>query len=263
MSDYQIVTLLSDFGLQDVYVGTLKGAIARVNPRIPAIDLNHDIPPQNLLAARFCLLSAYPYFPKGTVHIAVVDPGVGSQRRAIAIEFPEGYLVGPDNGIFSGILDMTGAIAVVELTNPNYWLTPSPSNTFHGRDIFAPVGAYLASGTPLAELGKPIDLASLVHLSLPKLQETPSEIVGCVQYIDRFGNAITNIPSTQVEGKSWHAIAGTHHLAPQTTYSNVRPGNAMALIGSHGWIEIAVNCGSASKQLHLNWQAPVTIAWTE
>ena len=263
MSDCQIVTLLSDFGLQDVYVGTLKGAIARVDPRISAIDLNHDIPPQNLLAARFSLLVAYPYFPKGTVHVAVVDPGVGSQRRAIAIEFPEGYLVGPDNGIFSGVLDITGAIAAVELTNPNYWLTPTPSNTFHGRDIFAPVGAYLASGIPLAELGEPIDPARLVHLSLPQLQETSSKIVGCVQYIDRFGNAITNIPATRVEGKSWRAIAGTHHLPPQTTYSNVRPGDAIALIGSHGWIEIAINCGSASKQLHLNWQAPVTVTWTE
>ncbi|MHC5725640.1 MAG: SAM-dependent chlorinase/fluorinase, partial [Nostoc sp.] len=141
-----LVTLLSDFGDRDVYVGIMKGIIAQINRRLTVVDLTHQIPPQDIAAARFCLMNAYPYFPVGTVHVAVVDPGVGSKRRAIAVEFAQGFLVGPDNGIFSGVLSQSPAIAAVELTNLNYRRTPQPSKTFHGRDIFAPIAANLASG---------------------------------------------------------------------------------------------------------------------
>lgn len=259
MSQNRIVTLMTDFGLSDVYVGVMKGAIACINSSVSVVDLTHQIPPQNIAVARFCLLNAYPYFPTGTVHVAVVDPGVGSSRRAIAVEFECGFLVGPDNGLFSGVLNQSVAIAAVELTNPDYWLTPKLATTFHGRDIFAPVGAHLASGVPLQALGREIDLKSLVELDLPALTFTDTKIVGCIQYIDRFGNLITNVPGTLVQGKTWCAIVNGLTIPPVETYSNSAVGNAVALIGSHGWVEIAVNCGNAQIQLQQDLGATVEL----
>ncbi|BAY12267.1 SAM hydrolase/SAM-dependent halogenase family protein [Calothrix sp. NIES-2098] len=249
-----IVTLLSDFGDRDVYVGVMKGVIAEINPKLTAIDLTHQIPPQSIAAARFCLMNAYPYFPVGTVHIAVVDPGVGSKRRAIAVEFAQGFLVGPDNGIFSGILSQNPAIAAVELTNRNYWRTPQASTTFHGRDIFAPVGANLASGVPIQELGQEIDPATLVQLNLGECQETTTGVVGCIQYIDRFGNLISNIPGSYVEGKTWCVQVRGLTIPGHATYSDVEVGEAIALVGSHGWVEIAINSGNANSQLQIELQ---------
>jgi len=147
MAEHRLITLLSDFGLKDVYVGVMKGVIAQINPGLTVVDLTHQIPPQNIAAARFNLMNAYLYFPVGTVHVAVVDPGVGSHRRGIALQIDAGFLVGPDNGLFSGVVHQTGVIAAVELTNAQYWWTPTPSTTFHGRDIFAAVGAFNISTT--------------------------------------------------------------------------------------------------------------------
>lgn len=254
----RLLTLLSDFGLSDVYVGVMKGAIAQVNCSLTVVDLTHQVPPQNLLAARFCLMNAYPYFPEGTVHVAVVDPGVGSSRRAIAVEFAAGFLVGPDNGLFSGVLTQSPAIAAVELTNPNYWRTPQPSTTFHGRDIFAPVGATLASGTPLNQLGRAIALNTLVQLSIPECTRTNSGVVGCIQYIDHFGNLVTNIPAACVQGQRWSVVAAGLTILGCQTYSDGIRG-AIALIGSHGWVEIAVNGGNAQAQLQLDWGAKVEL----
>ncbi|MDY7016033.1 MAG: SAM-dependent chlorinase/fluorinase [Cyanobacteriota bacterium] len=263
MAKQQLVTLSSDFGLQDGYVGMMKGAIACIDPSLAVIDVTHDIPPQNLIAARFCLLNAYPYFPEGTVHVAVVDPGVGSERRAVAIELADGFLVGPDNGIFSGILNRVPAKAAVELTHPQYWRSRSASSTFHGRDIFAPVGAYLASGTPLARLGRTIDPATLVELPLPEVETTANGLNGCIQYIDRFGNAIANIPAATVAGKRWTVALGDRLIPSGTTYSDVCAGEAIALIGSHGWVEVAVNGGSAQSILQLDWHSRVKIIFQE
>jgi hypothetical protein len=259
MSQNRILTLISDFGLSDVYVGVMKGAIAQINPAVTAVDLTHQIPPQNIAAARFCLMSAYSYFPHGTVHVAVVDPGVGSSRRAIAVEFERGFLVGPDNGLFSGVLSQRPAVAAVELTNPDYWRTPHPAATFHGRDIFAPVAAHLASGVPLHELGRKIDLATLVQLELPELVVTAAGIAGCIQYIDRFGNLVTNIPGTHVQGKTWSIMVAGLNIPGGKTYSDRPIGSAIALIGSHGWVEIAVNCGNAQMQLQQDWGARVEV----
>lgn len=249
-----ILTLLSDFGDRDVYVGVMKGAIAQINPKLTVIDLTHQIPPQNIAAARFCLINAYPYFPVGTVHIAVVDPGVGSRRRAIAVEFDQGFLVGPDNGIFSGILSQNPAIAAVELTNRNYWRTPQPSNTFHGRDIFAPVGANLASGVPIHELGQEIDPATLVQINIGECQETTTGVVGCIQYIDHFGNLVSNIPGCYVQAQTWCVQVRGLTIPGCQTYSDVKVGEAIALVGSHGWVEIAINSGNANSQLQINLQ---------
>ena len=257
MVDPRIITLLTDFGDRDVYVGVMKGAIAQIDPQLKTIDLTHQIPPQNLIAARFALLNAYPYFPQDTVHVAVVDPGVGSSRRGIAVKLDRGYVVCPDNGLCSGILEQ--AIAAVELTNAAYWRVPNPSYTFHGRDIFAPVGAHLANGVPLEKLGRAIELKTLVTLNLPAIKIERSQITGCIQYIDRFGNSITNIPGNLVKKNSWQIIVDKIVINSAKSYSDVPLGTAVTLIGSHGWVEIAVNGGDAAEKLKFTWQDTVRL----
>jgi hypothetical protein len=252
MAEQAIVTLLSDFGLSDVYVGVMKGVMLQINPtKLRMVDLTHQIPPQNLAAARFCLMNGYKYFPNGTVHLAVVDPGVGGVRRAIAVLFPQGFLVGPDNGIFSGVLSQSQAIVAVELTNRNYWRTTEISKTFHGRDIFAPVAAHLASGVPLQELGQEIDPESLVKLDLAECTQTQTDITGCIQYIDFFGNLVTNIPGSFVS-RNWYVQVGDLSIPGVERYSDVESGNILALIGSHSWVEIAVSNGNAQLQLQIS-----------
>ncbi|PSB05304.1 hypothetical protein C7B64_00025 [Merismopedia glauca CCAP 1448/3] len=247
------IALLTDFGLSDVYVGVMHGVIAQIDPNIQVIDLTHQIPAQNIAAARYCLMEAYPYFPSGTVYIAVVDPGVGSQRRSVAVQLTKGYLVGPDNGIFSGVLSQHHAILAVELTNSQYWRTSAPSTTFHGRDIFAPVGAHLASGIPLLELGTKIDAQSLVTLSLSPYHLMGNRIDGVIQYVDGFGNLITNIPHQAVTEKSWWVEVQERKIPSHNSYSDVNVGEPVAVMGSHGWVEIAVNCGNAGLKLQIGW----------
>jgi len=244
-----LLTLLSDFGLQDGYVGVMKGVIAQVNPDLVVVDLTHQIPPHDIAAARFSLMSAYAHFPQGTVHVAVVDPGVGSTRRAIAVRITEGFLVGPDNGLFSGVLSQTSVAAIVELTNPQYWYVPQPSATFHGRDIFAPVAAHLASGIRLENLGPAIAPNSLVQLPLPTCKQTDSGVSGSIQATDHFGNLITNIPGTLVTGKLWAIEIDRLRVPGGQTYSDQDVGELVGLIGSHGWVEVAVNSGSAQSYL--------------
>ncbi|MCT7985321.1 SAM-dependent chlorinase/fluorinase [Laspinema sp. A4] len=255
-----MLTLLTDFGSHDVYVGVMKGVIACINPQATIVDLTHEIPPQDVAAGRFCLMNAYPYFPEGTVHVAVVDPGVGSARRAIALQLPHSILVGPDNGLFSGVLSAENPIlAAVELSNSDYWRTPDPSTTFHGRDIFAPVGAHLSKGVPLEDLGPAIDPQTLVTLDLPQCYEQNQEIVGCIQSIDRFGNLITNIPGTRVMGNLGSVRVGDRLIPGGKTYSEVTRGGPIALVGSHGWLEIAINGGNASYTLQLTLGATVRV----
>lgn len=255
----RLITLLTDFGLSDVYVGTMKGAIAQVDPTLQIMDLTHQVPPQNIAIARFHLMLAHPYFPPGTVHVAVVDPGVGSQRRAIAVEFAGGFLVGPDNGLFSGVLSQSPAIAAVELNRPEYWRTPNPSSTFHGRDIFAPVGAHLAGGIPLATVGSPIDPQALVTLDVPAWQHTSSGLRGIVQYIDRFGNLVTNIPGHAVDQHTWSLTLNTLQIPGHRTYSDTEVGQPVAIVGSHGWVEVAINGGDAQFQLRAELGSEVDI----
>ena len=270
MSNQKIITLLTDFGLKDVYVGVMKGVIAQVNPHLKVIDLTHQIPPQNLFAARFCLHNAYPYFPPETVHLAVVDPGVGSIRRAIAIQLPNGFLVGPDNGIFSGVLENLELenIKVVTLTNSEYWQADKPSRTFHGRDIFAPVAAHISSGVNLENLGEKINPESLVKLSLNNITFTDSGIAGCVQHIDHFGNIITNIYRSYITKKNWSLIVNNNDdfspaqtISSGNTYADCKLGELIAIIGSHGFVEIAANGGSAEEQLNLKSRDKIEIYW--
>lgn len=262
-----ILTLLTDFGLADPYVGMMKGAIAQIDPTLTVIDLTHQIPPQDVATARFHLMTAYSYFPAGTVHMAVVDPGVGSQRRAIALQLSDGYLVGPDNGLFSGVLAANPPLAAVELTNPAYWRTASPSATFHGRDVFAPAGAHLACGVVLADLGRAITPDSLVRLDLPTWQQDGHSITGHIQAIDHFGNAITTIPAAAVSGADWELRVGVgaspaepyRPIPARRTYADAEPGSLLALIGSHGYVEIACNQGSARQALGIAVGDPILL----
>ncbi len=258
-----MITLLTDFGTQDAYVGVMKGIIASRCPTTPIIDLTHGVPPQDLLAARFLLLSAFPYFSPRTVHLVVVDPGVGSCRRAIAAQLAGGIFVGPDNGILSGVAHQSPILKAVELTNPAYWRTPNPSATFHGRDIFAPVAAHLANGVPLEHLGLPIAADSLVQCELPPLTITDRELAGCIQYIDHFGNAVTTLPAEAVGDLPWHLNLGTTRIPSATTYSSAEPGTALALIGSHGFVEIAINQGNAQQRLGLSVGDITTLEFSE
>lgn len=254
-----MITLLTDFGLQDPYVGIMKGAIACISPQIKTIDLTHQIPPQNILAGRFALMNAFSYFPEKTVHLGVIDPGVGSNRKGVAIQVKNCFLVGPDNGLFSGILSKYEATFAVELSNCQYWLNQNPSNTFHGRDVFAPVAAHLANGVSIEKIGNQIDVKGLKKIEICNYICEQNQIIGFIQYIDVFGNLITNVPADILKNKLWEIVVNNQVIPSGKTYSDVAQGNLVSLIGSHGWLEIAVNGGNARIQLQKNWGDQIVI----
>lgn len=254
-----MITLLTDFGLQDIYVGVMKGIIKIINPDIDIIDLTHNIPPQNIIAASFALASAVDFFPDDTIHLAIVDPTVGSDRKIVAIAFEKGYIICPNNGIITEVLNKYQPQQVYELTNSNYWLNHNPSNTFHGRDIFAPMTAYLSKGIGLETLGHNLNQEDLVILDNihPIIKE--KEIIGSIQYIDTYGNLITNIPSKMLENKSWYVQEGDNKIFPQFTYSNIKKKELLTLIGSHGYVEIAINQGNAKIILNKEYGDFITV----
>ncbi len=257
-----IITLLTDFGLEDVYAGVMKGVIAGIVPQGTVVDLTHHVPPQNIALGSFHLGNAYAHFPPSTIHVAVVDPGVGSTRRAVAIQTHAGTFVGPDNGLFSQVLMQVDAIAAVELSNRQYWYVEDPSHTFHGRDIFAPVAAYLAKGLPLQKLGPEIELSSLQILdSFQAWQPSPEGGVGTIQAIDHFGNLITTIPASSIKHDSWSLQVNQSPIPMAHSYIENSHSPLIALIGSHGWIEIACPSGSAQNLLQLNLGDCVQLQW--
>jgi S-adenosylmethionine hydrolase len=251
------VTFLSDFGLQDDFVGTCHGVIKRIAPEAQIIDVTHGIPPQQVLQGALVLANTVPYMPVG-VHLAVVDPGVGSARRALALRDEAGRsYVGPDNGLLIPAAERTGIAAAHELANPDYAL-PSISRTFHGRDLFAPAAAHLARGVSLQDLGPPIDPGALVRLDLPQPEVGPNRIAATVLYVDAFGNVALNItrhhvdeigivPGTQVElelgGERFYAVAAR-------TFADARPGDIMLYEDSYQNMSIAISNGDAAEMLH-------------
>lgn len=252
-----IITLLTDFGTEDTYVGVMKGVIASLCPGATVIDLTHEVPPQDIATGAFLLDVSVDYFPEGTIHVAVVDPGVGTARKPIALRTARGFFVGPDNGIFTLVLQRQKLLQAVCLDNPRYHLS-SVSATFHGRDIFAPVAAHLAQGVPLEELGTP--LTRLQRLPLPRIRVDWLGIRATIVHIDRFGNAITNL--TRADYEAWRTrwdvkepvvevVSGERLLPICRTYGDVPHGQPLALFGSSERLEIAVNGGSAAQILHL------------
>jgi S-adenosyl-L-methionine hydrolase (adenosine-forming) len=242
-----IITLTTDFGDHDPYVGIMKGVILRVAPSARIVDLTHQIPPQNIEAAAFALESARAYFPPDTVHLAVVDPGVGSDRRPILVIRERERYVGPDNGLFSFALAQTGTQAWV-LDRPAFWLQ-HVSHTFHGRDIFAPVAAHLARGVAASDLGTPIsDPVRRPPLRAERLGN--GEIRGHVIHVDRFGNLMTDIPGEWLAGREWTCeISGTQVRGPSLTYAAASRGELLLLVSSNGTAEIAAREASAAQRL--------------
>lgn len=242
-----IVTLTTDFGLADGYVGAMKGVLLNIAPGAHLVDVSHDIAPQDVRQAAYVLRRAAPYFPRGTVHLAVVDPGVGSARRPLLVQTPDACFVGPDNGLFTFALDQPGATAY-ELNRREFW-RPVVSRTFHGRDIFAPVAAHLANGRLPADLGPPVaDPARLPELIA--IQVKPGHLRGHVIHIDRFGNLITSIPAAWVAAGEWVCdIAGRRIVGIQQTYAAAQPGALVALVSSGDTVEVAVRDGSAAALL--------------
>lgn len=245
-----LITLTTDFGLRDPFVGIMKGVVLSICPSARLVDLTHEIPPQDVLAGGLALEAAVPFFPSGTVHLGVVDPGVGTARRAIAIRAGGTYLVGPDNGLFTFALEGHGWSAV-SLAAPEYRLA-EVSRTFHGRDIFAPAAAYLASGVPLERLGPPV--SDPARLRLPGCRLEDGGLVGEVLDADRFGNLLTSIPAARLVdvpgvGEVWLEVAGRHLPGPVNAYDEGRDGEPAVIVGSTGRLEIFVRAGSARDHL--------------
>ena len=254
-----IVTLTTDFGIQDTYVGVMKGAILGIAPEARIVDLTHGIRPGDIRSAAFSLAGAIAYFPEHSVHVVVVDPGVGGSRRAIAIETSRSLLVGPDNGVFTLALRREPAKHIVHLTHSKFWL-PQVSDTFHGRDVFGPVAAHLALGVPLQDLGP--EIRDLADAPTPEPAARPDgALEGEIILIDHFGNCITNIPASLLKGRKsvTFRIRGGRIGGLVRSYSDVAPGSLLAVVGSSGFVEIAVRDGSAAERLGIRVGSEVLV----
>ncbi len=262
----KLITLTTDFGSLDGYSGIVKGVILGICENVSIVDLSHDLPPWNISAAAWIVANSYSYFPEGTVHLAVVDPGVGSKRRAIALVCDNHFFIGPDNGIFSHVIynskspesNSDHELKVYELNNDEYW-RKEVSTTFHARDLFAPVAAHFAAGVDLAKMGQEIDLGGLVKLPLRELKIKQNRVEGSVAYVDRFGNLITNIKRELVRNAALCQVGKRSIGRIGNTYSSGELGVPIAFIGSHGFLEIAVSQGRADEKLDAGVNTPVIL----
>jgi S-adenosylmethionine hydrolase len=256
-----VVALLTDFGLRDHYVGAMKGVMLGICPDVSLVDISHDVPPHDVLAAALELAAVWPYFPAGTIFLTVVDPGVGSTRRGIAVDAGGYRFIAPDNGVLTPILDAHPPARVVELTEPMY-ARATISRTFEGRDRFSPAAAWLATGVDVAALGRPA--GDIVRIDLPRPSITVDAIAGCIVRIDRFGNLITNIDRRAFDTPAFvspRIQVGPHQVdAVVSTYSDIAAGGIAALFGSTDHLEIAARGASAADALHLGRGAVVHIS---
>lgn len=250
------ITLLTDFGTRSPYVAAMRGVIARIAPGAAIHDLTHEIEPGNVREGALAIDAVLPYWPARAVHVCVVDPGVGSGRRRIVVDSDLGLFVGPDNGLFTFVFARAGRWRAYELANASFFL-PRVSSTFHGRDVFAPVGAHLAAGACPADLGSLITGPVLVDFPAPQVGS--DRIQGEVIEIDRFGNMITNIDAALLDGsRAWVVqIAGASIHGVSDHYAQTAPGELIALLSSSARLEIAVNRGSAAERLGREAGTPV------
>jgi hypothetical protein len=252
-----IVTLTTDFGLRDAYVASMKGVILGINPRATLVDICHHIEPQGITQAAFVLETTHRYFPPGTIHVVVVDPGVGTQRRALLLKTSSALFVAPDNGVLSYIVEEAGSeMEAFHLTNPNYWHHPV-STTFHGRDIFAPVAAHLSLGTPPHEFGEPF--SSPLTFPIPRPTWTADgSLHGHILHIDAFGNLITDIKAQDLTpGQVVIEVGGERIEGLTHTYTGGE--KFLALIGSSGYLEVAAPKKNAASLLAAKIGDPVKI----
>jgi len=244
--------LTTDFGTRDWFVGTMKGVVLGIHPRAAVVDLTHEIPPGDIRAGAFALMAGYRFFPKGTVHVAVVDPGVGGPRRAIAVQTADYVFVGPDNGVLSWALARERIKTVRRIEAGKYFLKPV-SRTFHGRDIFAPVAAHLSRGLSIQRLGRGVD--DWVRLSWPQPTRSRGMVRGEIIYLDRFGNAITNVesePELNEQAVTCEVAGRRKARCALAEFYGAVPGNRpVAVMGSSGFLEIAVNGDSAARRFGL------------
>lgn len=238
----------------------MKGVIATLAPEASVVDVSHGIPPQAVLVGALVLRQAAPYFPRGTIHVAVVDPGVGTARRPLCVVTDAGCFVGPDNGLLSLAAEAAGIRRIVELTDERFFLSPR-SATFHGRDVFAPVAAALASGTRPTALGP--ERPDLYRIRLPAPATEAGEVRGEVVYVDHFGNLISNLSPEQFPGAPFLVTVGDVRVGTIfRTYADVPAGAAVALVSSFGLLEIAVRDGSAHDTLGLGIGSPIVLSST-
>ncbi len=257
-----VIALLTDFGSRDHYAGTMKGVALGICPEVTLVDITHDVPPHDVATASLELAACFRYFPGGTIFLVVVDPGVGSSRRGLAVEAGEYRFVAPDNGVLTAALDEVAPKRMVELTDRRY-ARPTVSRTFEGRDRFAPAAAWLARGIDLAALGRPVSAVQRIEVPGPTV--TDERIDGEVVRVDRFGNLISNIDSRVFErfaalGGSLEVSVGSRPVGRiVSTYADSAAGESCALFGSSDHLEIAVNGSSAADLLRLGAGAPVRI----
>jgi hypothetical protein len=251
------ITFLSDFGLKDDFVGTCHGVMKRIAPEAQIVDITHGIPPTAVLEGALVLANTIGYMPVG-VHLAVVDPGVGGPRRAVALrDRDDRVYVGPDNGLLLPAASKAGIVAAHELANPEYALE-TISRTFHGRDLFSPAAAHLARGVALEELGPPLDPESLVSLDLPRPVLAHGTIVATLLYVDSFGNIALNLTRDDVEGLGIVSgtrieleLAGERYYAVMArTFADARPGDVILYEDSYRNMSVAISRGSAARMLH-------------
>jgi len=262
-----VITLTTDFGTGDAYVASMKGVILTINPKAVIVDICHSIEPQNILQAAFILSTACRYFPEGTIHLAVVDPGVGSQRKAVILKTPKAFFIAPDNGVLSYIIDeldttpakpvhhfspnpeqrkLGTGLEAITITNPDFRRKPV-STTFHGRDIFAPAAAHLSLGVSLQKFGDSLSHVFAFHIPRP-LRDNQGDLIGCILHIDNFGNLITNIKSGDLPGERVTLTIGSRHIDGISRFYAEKEGLA-AIIGSSGYVEISLKNGNAAAFL--------------
>lgn len=276
MSD--LVTLTTDFGLDDAYVAAMKGVILSINSKATIVDVCHAIQPQNIAQAAFVISTSYRYFPQGTVHIVVVDPGVGTERRAVLLVTPSAFFIAPDNGVLSYIIEEASLEAdeqsppigegetelrwgfqAFALTNPYFWRHPA-SATFHGRDIFAPVAAHLSLGTPVRDFGDPIYSLLTFPFPRPQIKQIRGEgvLTGRVIHIDHFGNLITNFRRHDLpRGRLFIEVAG--HIVEGVSESYAEADALLAIIGSSGNLEVSLKNGSAARLIRAKIGSEVSV----
>ena len=257
-----VMTLTTDFGLRDGHVGAMKGVIHSIAPAARLIDISHDIPPQDIQHGGFVVMTAYAFWPSNTVHLIVIDPGVGSERRAVAVETSQGTFVAPDNGVLSHVLARERVLHAVSLTNPRFWHHPV-SPVFHGRDIFGPAAAHIVTGIDLMALGQPLVEEELTRIPVPMPERhTDGRITAHIQHIDTFGNCTTDLPGDWVRARNHWQVAVGGYVIDQIgrTFSDVPSGEVVALVDSTDFVAIAVRNGHAAETLGLEIGSVVTLS---
>ena len=255
-----IITLTTDFGLRDSFVGTMKGVILSIAPTVQIVDITHGITAGDIRGGAFALMTAAPFFPDGTIHVAVIDPGVGSARKAIAIRTGRAIFLGPDNGVLSWAVKEENAFEIRRVENSEVFL-PQVSNTFHGRDLFAPAAAWLVTNREFRQLGP--ELAGFHRTDWPNPIRVDEGWKTEVIHVDTYGNAVTAFPAVQANGAQAVLLPEGKRIPFERFYAAVPRGSSLAVIGSSGFVEIAINQGDAARELSLRTGSEVIIVFRD